>query len=203
MARKTPPMAVSGAFILREPFSVDTNSTHTVIALRTFAELVARNQDPLRLVYQPVGLGQTAYNEDKAEGALVVCLRDKTGNLVYVPDTYIDSFPNMGSVPYSRLIIGVSMGMWPDYRDLDDVLQAIRESVASKIGVTPELSVTRGIATDSVSEEQHAQLTAARQNSVEENETDTAKIIRLSDEIIRLNGVIAEQDLIIQGLATP
>lgn len=203
MARKTPPMAVSGAFILREPFSVDTNSTHTVIALRTFAELVARNQDPLRLVYQPVGLGQTAYNEDKAEGALVVCLRDKTGNLVYVPDTYIDSFPNMGSVAYSRLIIGVSMGMWPDYRDIDDVLQAIRESVASKIGVTPELSVSRGIATDSVSEAQHAQLTAARQNSVEENETDTAKIIRLSDEIIRLNGVIAEQDLIIQGLATP
>lgn len=201
MARKTPPMAVSGAFILREPFSVDTNSTHTVIALRTFAELVARNQDPLRLVYQPVGLGQTAYNEDKVEGALVVCLRDKTGNLVYVPDTYIDSFPNMGSVPYSRLIIGVSMGMWPDYRDLDDVLQAIRESVASKIGVTPELSVSRGIATDSVSEAQHAQLTAARQNSVEENETDTAKIIRLSDEIIRLNAVIAEQDILIQGLA--
>ncbi|MCY1279646.1 hypothetical protein D9M68_18030 [compost metagenome] len=203
MARKTPPMAISGAFILRDPFSVSSDSTYTVVALRTFDELIARGQDPLRLIYTPVELTQTTYNADKAEGALVVCLRDKTGNLTYVPDTYIDSYPNMGSVPYSRLIIGVSLGMWPDYRNIDDVTESIRESVKAKIGVDPELSVTRGLVSDYVSETRHAQLTAARENSVEDNETDTATIIRLSDEIARLNGVVAEQEILIQALATP
>lgn len=200
MARKTPSMGVSGTFILRDPFVANPAKSYTVVALRTFQELVARGQDPLALIYTPVTLTQSAYNSDKAEGALVVCLKDNTGNLIYVPDTWIDSYPNMGSVTYSRLVLGVSMGMWPEYRDLTDVIQAIKEAVRSKIGVDAEVVITRSVATDAVSEAQHAQLTAARENAVIENETDTAKIIRLSDELAARDATIAEQDLIIQTL---
>lgn len=200
MARKTPPIGISGAFILRDPFELDVNSSHTVIALRTFAEMIARGQNPLSLVYATVGLTQTAYDQDKAAGALVVCLRDKNGNLVYVPDTYIESYPNMGSVPYSRLVVGVSMGMWPDSADLSHVLQAIGESVRAKTGVTPELHVTRAVATDTVSESRHAQLVSVRQNAITDTETDTAKIIRLSDQVLALQATIAEQDALIEAL---
>lgn len=200
MARKTPNPGISGAFILREPFTLSADTTYTVIALRSFEELIARGQNPLTLVYSPVDLTQSAYNADKVEGALVVCLRDKSGNLIYVPDTYIESYPNMGSVAYSRLVVGVSMGMWPDDRDMTDVLQAIRESVAAKIGVNPVVSLTRAVATDYVSETRHAQLISTRQNSQTENETDTAKIIRLSDQILKLQATIAEQDTIIAAL---
>jgi hypothetical protein len=202
MARKTPSMNISGTFILRDPFSISPDSAHTAVALRTFDELVARGQDPMRLVYTPVGLAQPAYGSDKAEGAYVVCLRDKSGNLTYVPDTYIDSFPNMGSVPYSRLIVGVSLGMWPDERGIEDVYEAIREAVKTKIGVDPVLSITRGMTTDYVDEARHAQLTATRENSVTMNETDTATIIRLSNEIARLNGVVDAQTVLIEALAT-
>ncbi|QTH80220.1 hypothetical protein PA10_00020 [Pseudomonas phage pPa_SNUABM_DT01] len=203
MARNTPPMNVSGAFLLRSPFVADPAKSYTVTALRSFAELVARGQDPLKLIYLPVNLSETNYAEDQLEGALVVALRDSTGKILYVPDTWIDRYPNMGSVPYSRLVAAIDLGMWPDARDLDDVEQAIKESIRSKIGVDVEVKLTRGIATDFVSEERHVQLTQARENAVTNNETYTATIIRLSDEIARKDVTIAEQAELIQALANP
>ena len=203
MARNTPPMNVSGAFLLRSPFVADPAKSYTVTALRSFAELVARGQDPLKLNYLPVNLSETNYAEDQLEGALVVALRDSTGKILYVPDTWIDRYPNMGSVPYSRLVAAIDLGMWPDARDLDDVEQAIKESIRSKIGVDVEVKLTRGIATDFVSEERHVQLTQARENAVTNNETYTATIIRLSDEIARKDVTIAEQAELIQALANP
>lgn len=202
MARKTPPMGASGSFVLRAPFSVSSTASYSVIAHRSFDEIISRNQNPLKLVYTPVELTQADLDRDKAEGALIVCLRDKAGNLIYVPDTYVDAYPNMGSVPYSRLIIGVSLGMWPDYRNIDDVTEAIREAVTAKIGVDPVITPTRGIATDYVSETKHAQLTLARENAVAVNETDTATIIRLSNEITRLNATIAEQVVLIEAITS-
>ncbi|MNO00986.1 hypothetical protein D3C81_2210100 [compost metagenome] len=52
-----------------------------------------------------------------------------------------------------------------------------------------------------MSEQDHVQLTAARASAVTNNETDTATIIRLSDEIARKDAIIAEQVTLIEGLA--
>ena len=197
MSRMTPPMGISGAFLLRAPFVADTDKSYTVIAIRQFNELIARGQDPLKLVYEPVGLTETAYRADVAEYALVICLRDKDGSLLYVPDTYIERYPNMGSVKYSHLVLAVSMGMWPEDRSVDDIVQAVTESVKAKIGVDPVFYVTRAPVSDYVSEQQHTQLIAARRAAVTNTETTTATIIRLSDEVARLQRIIDEQvDLI-------
>jgi len=193
-------MNISGAFLLRLPFITDPNRSYTVVAHRTFSELIARDQDPLQLVYAPVGLTATAYSEDQQEQALVICLRDSSGGLIYVPDTYIDNYPSMGSVKYSRLILAVSLGMWPDYRDITDIREAIEESVRAKIGATPQIMVTRGATSDYISEQQHVQNTAVRQAAVITTETDTAAILRLSEEVLQLKATIAAQDELIEGL---
>ncbi|MNZ16781.1 hypothetical protein D3C78_337610 [compost metagenome] len=201
MARNTPPMNISGAFLLRAPFVADPTKSYTVTAHRTFSELIVRGQDPLKLVYTPVGLTETAYTEDQLDGAFIIALRDNTGKVIYVPDTYIDQYPSMGSVKYSRLVAAVSLGMWPDYRDLDDIEAAIKESVKAKIGVDVTVKLSRAITSTSMSEQDHVQLTAARASAVTNNETDTATIIRLSDEIARKDAIIAEQVTLIEGLA--
>lgn len=201
MARQTPPMSISGAFLLRTPFTTDPNKSYTVVAIRTFNELLARSQDPLRLVYQPVGLDETAFAEDQLEGALVICLRDSTGSLIYVPDTYIDQFPSMGSVQYSRLIAAVSLGMWPDYRDLSDIEEAIKVAVETKIGVEPQIFLTRAATNTYMTEQQHIQLTLARTANVTVHETPTAMIRRLTAEVERLQMLNDEQERVIEALA--
>ncbi|MNI29804.1 hypothetical protein D3C76_25200 [compost metagenome] len=200
MARITPPMGISGAFLLRSPFRADPAKSYTVHAHRSFAELVARGQDPVKLVYIPAGLSETNYVEDQMEGALVIALRDNTGNILYVPDTWVTQYPSMGSVKYSRVVAGVDLGMWPDARDLDDIEQAIKESVKAKIGVDVTVTLTRGVTSTSMTEEQHVQLTNARTSAVTNNETSTATIIRLTDTIARRDATIAEQVTLIEAL---
>jgi len=200
MIRMTPPMGISGAFLFRAPFVADTDKSYTVIAIRQFNELIARGQEPLKLIYAPVGLTETAYKDDLSLNALVICLRDKDGSLIYVPDTYIERYPSMGSIPYSHLVLAVSLGMWPENRSTDDIVQAITESVKAKIGVDPVFYVTRAPVSDHVSEQQHTQLTAARRAAVTHTETDTAIIIRLSDKVAELQRTIDEQTLLIEAL---
>lgn len=201
MARITPPMDISGPFLLRSPFVADPAKSYTVTAHRSFAELIARSQDPLKLVYAPVGLTATAYAEDQMEGAIVIALRDSSGNIMYVPDTYIDRYPGLGSVPYSRLVGVVDLGMWANYRDLDDVQATLKDACKANLGVDVEVTLARAATSNVVSEEQHIQLLAARESAKTNNETQTATIIRLSDELAQKNALIAEQELLIQSLA--
>lgn len=203
MARITPPMNISGAFLLRTPFVADPAKSYTVTAHRSFVELISRNQDPLKLVYAPVGLTATAYAEDQLEEALIIALRDSAGNVMYVPDTYIDRYPGLGSVPYSRLIGVVDLDMWPNYRDLDDVLAAIKDSCKANLGVDVKVTLARASTSNSMTEEQHTQLTAARQTAKTNNETPTATINRLTDIIAEREATIAEQALLIQAMANP
>lgn len=201
MARVTPPMNIAGPFLLRAPFVADSTKSYTVTAHRSFSELIARSQDPLKLVYAPVGLTATAYAEDQLEGAIVIALRDSAGNVMYVPDTYIESYPSMGSVPYSRLVGVVDLGMWANARDLDDVMASLKESCKANLGVDVVVTLARAATTTTVSEQDHIQLTAARQAAKTNNETATATIIRLSDEIAAKDATIAEQATLIEALA--
>lgn len=201
MARITPPMNIAGPFLLRAPFVADPAKSYTVSAHRSFSELIARSQDIMKLVYTPVGLTATAYAEDQIEGAIVIALRDSAGNVLYVPDTYIDRYPNMGSVPYTRLVGVVDLGMWANYLDLDDVMASLKEACKGNLGVDVEVTLARGTVTNSVTEEQHVQLIAARDAAKTNNETSTSTIIRLSDEIAARDVTIAEQAALIEALA--
>lgn len=200
MSRNTPPMNVSGAFLLRPPFVLDSSKSFTVVAHRSFSELISRGQDPLTLIYVPVGLTKTAYTEDQLNNALVIALRDSAGNITYVPDTYIDQYPSMGSVPYSRLVGVIDLGMWPNERALDDVIATLKDACKANLGIEPEMQLARGSATNSVTEQMHVQLTTARTVAKTNNETPSATIIRLSDEISDLKVTIQEQTALIEAL---
>lgn len=203
MARNTPPMNISGPFLLRTPFVADSTKSYTVTAHRSFSELLARSQDPMALIYTPVGLTVSAYSEDQLDGALVIALRDSSGNVMYVPDTYIESFPEMGSVAYSRLIGVVDLGMWANYRDMDDIQATIADACKANLGVDVTITLARGATSNSMTEQQHIQLTASREAAKTNKESTHAVIVRLTDDITAKDATIAEQAALIEALASP
>lgn len=200
MARLTPQPGLKGAFLLREPFSTSPDLEYTVTAVRSFAEIRARNSDPLLLVYEPVKLTDVEMQADIAEGAAIVVLATRTGELTYVPDTYIRSYPYMGSIPYSHLIVSASLGMIPDDLDTTLIQQVVASAISDYIGVEPTVFVTRGEVNDTISEERHVQLTISRDAAVKNRETDRAVALRTATELAAANARIAEQDLLIQEL---
>lgn len=201
MVRRTPAPGLKGAFLLRAPFTTEADVEYTVTAVRSFAEIRARNSDPLLLVYEPVKLTAADMQADIDEGAAIVVLRTRTGELTYVPDTYIEVYPYMGSIPYSHLIVSGSLGMIADSYDTTLITQVVASALSDYIGVEPTMFITRGEITDTISEERHVQLTISREAAVKNRETDRAAVLRLTALLDTANKRIAEQDLIIQELA--
>lgn len=203
MARNTPAPGLKGPFLLRKPFETAADLEYTVTAVRSFAEIRARNSDPLTLVYEPVKLTAVEMQADIAEGAAIVVLRTRTGELIYVPDTYITSYPYMGSIPYSHLVVSASLGMVSDDTDITLIQQVVASAISDFIGIEPVVFVTRGEVTDTITEERHIQLTISREAAIKNRETDRAVVLRLTAQLDAANKRIAEQDLIIQELAAP
>lgn len=203
MARLTPAPGIKGAFLLRYPFTTQPDIEYTVTALRSFAEIRARDLDPLKLVYTPVNLDAGAMASDVAEGAYIVVLSTKQGELIYVPDTYIESYPFMGSIPYSYLIVSYSLGMIPDNMDVELLKQVGASAISDYIGVEPTAFITRGEVSDIITEERHVQLTISREQAVKNRETDRAKALRLTNELQAAKQLNTEYELIIQQLTAP
>lgn len=178
MARVTPPLKAKGVFQLRAPFVADPKVAYTVQAIRTFEEIRVRGTDPMTLVYTPVGLTAAAYESDKLEGAVIITLMSATGAPMYVPDTYIESYPDMGNVNYSWLVCSVSLGPLPDAFDTSLLQQQIKSAVSDHIGVEPVVNIGKAALTEVVSSQTHAQLVAARNGAIKVRDTDRARALR-------------------------
>jgi hypothetical protein len=193
MARITPPLRVKGVFSLRAPFVANPSTAYTVQAIRTFEEIRARNSDPMTLVYEPAGLTKEAYQSDMAAGAVIVTLMSATEKPIYVPDTYIESYPNMGNVEYSWLVCSMSLGALPDSFDTTLLESQIKSVVADFIGVAPTVNIGKAKLNEVVTSEQHAQLLAARKGAITNRKTDRARALEAE-------ALVAKQLLRIQAL---
>jgi hypothetical protein len=193
MARITPPLRIKGVFSLRAPFSAKPGVAYTVQAIRSFEEIRARNSDPMTLVYGPAGLLKVHYDEDVAAGAAIVTLMSASEAPIYVPDTYIDSYPDMGNIEYSHLIASVSLGPLPSTFDTTLLKSQIANVVAGTIGVAPTVHIGVAALNELVSSETHAQLVAARKGAITIDNTDRSRALRAED-------TVAKQALHIQTL---
>jgi hypothetical protein len=193
MSRITPPLRSKGIFSLRSPFVAKPGVAYTVQAIRTFEEIRARGSDVLELVYSPVGLSKSYYEADLAAGAVIVTLMAATEKPIYVPDTYIESYPDMGNIDYQWLIASISLGSLPSNFDTSLLKSQIENVVAGFIGVRGTCNIGLGALTESVSSETHAQLVAARKGAITMNNTDRARALKAE-------AVIAKQLIRIQEL---
>jgi hypothetical protein len=191
MSRITPPLRSKGIFGLRSPFVAKPGVAYTVQAIRTFEEIRARGSDVLELVYSPVGLSKSYYDTDVAAGAVIVTLMSATDKPIYVPDTYIDSYPDMGNIDYRWLIASISLGSLPAGFDTSLLKNQIENVVAGFIGVQGTCNIGLGALTESVSSETHAQLVAARKGAITMNNTDRARALKaeaiIAEQLIRIH----------------
>lgn len=183
MARVTPPMYAKGLFQLRDPFAATPTVQYTVSAIRTFEEIRAKGDDPLALVYLPRQLTAVEYQADVAAGAAVITLLSATEKPLYVPDTYILSYPNMGAVPYSWLVASASLGMLPDSYDTNLLAEKIKGVISDFIGVESTVNIGRAPTTSAVTDDEHVQLTAARQAAIKNRSTDYASVAQLQQVV--------------------
>jgi len=207
MARLTPALGAKGLFSLRLPFVATATVVYRVGAEQTFEDMIKRGLDPQKVVYDPVGLSSVDYANDQAAGAAIITLLSDTELPKYVPDTYIDSYPNMGVIPHSRVVMAADLGMLPDTYDLTRAQQAFAKAISDDIGVAPNIVLCVAPVSDAITQEQYVQNLNARNAAIENRTTDYALLLQARDQIAALTQsnaqlieIIEQQQAIIDEL---
>ena len=199
--KKTPPIYAKGRWVLRLPFIANPNKIYTCIAVRSFADVYKLGQDVYRVFYLTMGVtdgGAIAglpfnFIAERQLKPNIITLQADDGETIYVPDTFIQRFPDMGDVKYSHLVLSVSLSAVPDYLNLEEVKDAVAQTIASRFGFVPQVREHRAPSTDNPTPAQHEAIEAARLASLDLLETDAAKVAKLL-------GISAKKQQTIDGL---
>lgn len=162
MARLTPPIGAVGLYELTQPWLASTTKVYTNKAIRSFADLRVKNIDPYTLAYKPYGSTQAQATEDEAAGACIISLFADDGEVIYVPDTKIVSYPNQGNWHYRHLILSLDLGLIPDNLSLDWAQAKVVEELQGIVGIKPIVKLHEGVLRNSVTQAEHDRLEAAR-----------------------------------------
>lgn len=196
--KRTPSIGMRGIYSVKAPFSVVPTEVYVCHAVRSFKDLHERGIDPYTQYYEPRGLSRNDYREDYALKANIVTLvSENTNNVIYVPDTYILSYPDMSGVKYQRVVVSVDMGMIPDYLDLEFLQSEIRGMVTQMTGVNATTNTHIAPTTNAISANDHQTLEAARLSRIESTQITYARLIAQQQENQRLREMIEDMTQIL------
>jgi hypothetical protein len=164
-------------FTLASPFNQEIvpNTPYTVIAVRKFADIIKKGEIPYETYYAPKGLSYNDYQRDSAANECIVTLRSAAGQFIYVPTSYILSYPNQSGVRYTAIALLVELGAISDQTDLSAVRTKISNVVRDSFGLTPTIQQVAYSETVLKSAADHAAIEGARTAAITEQMTDYAK----------------------------
>lgn len=190
--KRTPPIDRFGRYELKVPWTADPAKTYTCEAIRSYPDCEERGLNVLEDIYVAMGLTETEYNADLTLDPNIITLMSDDGETIYVPDTYVVSYPNMGDVTYSHIVVSASIGPLPDYVPLDLLKANISALCSDVIGMEPEVNVNKAPHSGSITPSQHEASEAARVAAITLRETYYARSIRLQQELDAANQIIAD-----------
>lgn len=195
--KRTPPIDRFGRYELAVPWTADPAKTYTCEAIRSFPDCEERGLNVLEDIYVAMGLTQTEYDADLAVDPNIITLMADDGETIYVPDTYVVSYPNMGDITYSHVVLSASIGPIPDYVPLSLLTANISALCSDVIGIEPEVNVNKAPHAGTVTPDQHEASEAARLQAITIRETWRARALQLEQDLNAANQVIADMSQIL------
>lgn len=193
MAKYTPTLYASGKYEVLSPWSLKPNAIYTCIAIRSFNDLYKLNKDVYSTIYVPMGLVDKTvdanssfdFDAEAAQQPNIITLQDASGNVIYVPDTYIKSYPLSSDVTYEHIVLSVSLGALPSTIDLTEVRNVVADAATRWSGVSAVVMEHRAVSTEQPSFEEAQSAETARVNNVRDKLTPTEQIVQLNETIAR------------------
>lgn len=193
----TPTWMASGTWSIRAPFSVNSTTTYTCIAIRSFADMRRDNADIQALVYTPVGISDgvvidkttgTTFNLEQEEirGINIITLADTQGGYFLIPDNYITAYPSSTNMNFKQIVLSCSLGALPVNLDMTTVKAAVANEVQNVFGVKPTVNVhalalsTTPTYADALASEK------ARKAAIQIVNSQTNQLAKLQDQVTLL-----------------
>lgn len=202
----TPPINTSGVFTLYLPFTLPAGVVYRCSAIRTFSELEKHGISVYEKYYKPMSISEDTYKVDLGLKASIVTLVSGAGEEVFVPNTYIESYPGDSGVRYSRNVIVIDVGLIPETTDISYIKDLAVDLVKHNLGVTSSVEIVTAPYTGSVSHDQHVTWETARRAAVqgyvplvEQIVTANAKVSLLQEQNNELLAIISQHPELFQS----
>jgi hypothetical protein len=158
------------------------------------SEAINKGIDVYTNIYAKNGLSADVYAKDYAANVVIVTLRDRSDNVVYIPDSYITSIDTNCDM-FSDYVLGIPLGTLPDGYDLSNLMTAMKEDVKTYLGVDVTIDSSCLIKT-SVSVPYDKTTATAMINGLTPNSPASkscrTKLLECSERVIELQEIIKQ-----------
>ena len=189
-----PPIGAAGLYKLSAPYNttVNLNISYACMAVRKISDIIALGMDAFKTYYEPYGIDKTTYENDLTSGVCIVSLQSNGGLWVYVPSSFIESYPQVNGVSYASMAMMVHLGALPDSLNLGFLRNTVSDVVKATLGVIPDVQMVVTSPKTLVSQDNHMAAETARLQSVSNNTTDYSSSQKYQDENAQLRARITQ-----------
>lgn len=186
MSGNTPVIKSKGVFELKAPFTTVPGKVYVCEEIRTFEELSRLGWDVIEKVYKPVGLGASDSATDKGAGASIVTLKPPGGAPLYVPSTYINTYPGMSESDYEVRVLVVECGLLPNGYNTSKLRDEIKDLVKVSIGATANVMDAAQKYDGVLTPDEVAKLETARTSAIANYKSKDQEIAELQEQVASL-----------------
>lgn len=181
MANMTPPLHALGRYTTKTPWELNNTVIYECIAIRTFEDCTKQGIDVYERFYSPMGLVNGAtfnFADEQSQNANIITLKGSDQSIVYIPDTYILSYPQAGNITYHHVVLNASIGAVPEYLDFSGLMLELEDIISAKTGSIVTVKQMVVPATNQPTADQHEILEAARVGSVSSYENNYTRLLK-------------------------
>lgn len=196
-----PPLNLSGTYTVKTPFVLVDGVTYSCIAQREYKDLVINNVSVYDRFYSPYNISRAEYEADVKNNAVMITLFSDDAPTVYIPSTYITSYPDLSAVTFRHRVLSISLGAIPDTMPLDDFISKVGSLSSDVLGVIPTVTQHSVSLSTTVSTQAANAFEAARQARIKDRTSEHAQLLAAQAENndLRQRNALLEQALIAAG----
>lgn len=198
MERMIPPIGTRGVYALTNPWTITVGVIYTCAAIREFVDIENLGVNVFETYYEPMGLTQANYELDRKNNEVIVTLVSDEYAPIYVPSSYIASYPDLSYRNYQHVVLSASFGPLPTYVDLTFVKDQMGSVISDVIGLEPEIHESVAPMSGVVTPDDHESLEAARAAAIQNRTTDRARNIELTNQVLSLSQRLAILEQIVK-----
>lgn len=199
---RTPPYRASGIWELITPWKARGTTVYTCIAIRNFNELLLQQEDIYSLYYFPKGLSYSVFESDKAAGASLITLLSEDGEKIFVPDSFIKSYPMVNLADYKHVILSASLGALPASSDLTQLKQRVTDVIKTVSGINAVVQTHIAPTSLLINVDQAKKVERVRQSQITDRNTSYANLSVLEKRYSDMSAAYVQLKTHAQSLQT-
>ena len=181
-----PPIGTRGRYSLKAPFTLVPNQISPCGAIRYFKDVENHGENVFESYYKQLNIESSVYNNDRQNYEAIITLLSDAYPPVYVPSSFILSYPDQANRAYQLVVMSAMMGPLPAALDLTFAKQQMSTQLAAIVGVPVTVNLAIAPSSDVVTPEQAELLEATRQAAITNSTTDYAKLLAAQARITLL-----------------